>query len=309
MGSCLVSVGSHYPPQQVGISVAAQQLPGTTGSVALSVELLKDNNVIAGTMGPPPLSLSANLETGFHVIRITSLAGSPRGTFQIAIAAQSFSGGVVVGGFIVPELTELGSFCLPVSQNVDIRLVGASEFSTAAEGDLVLTIKDFERTVVRTASNGIPVSLPVTPPGAPSTEGLDITWYVDASAAAGGTGSSASNGGPGISLFLAATATIENTTITGNAADGGIFLNGGSQATISGVLLRNNQRQGILAAESGTIATLTGGNQSQNTRRDGQGDGGIGLNAQTGGRINCTGSNPLSGNAGGNTLGSVTGCQ
>ena len=179
-------------PQHVDISVAAQQLPGTTGSVALNVELLKDNNVIAATMGSPPLSLSANLETGFHVVRITSLAGSPRGTFQMAIAAQSFSGGVVVGGFITPELTGFGSFCLPVSQNVDIRLVGASEFSTASAGDLVLTIKDFERTVVRMASNGIPVSSPVTPPGAPSTEGLDITWYVDASAAAGGTGSSAS---------------------------------------------------------------------------------------------------------------------
>ena len=117
------------------------------------------------------------------------------------------------------------------------------------------------------------------------------------------------NGGPGISLFLAATATIENTTITDNAADGGIFLNDGSQATISRVLLRNNERQGILAAESGTIATLAGGNQIQNTRRDSQGDGGIGLNAQNSGRINCTGSNPLSGNVGGNTLESVTGCQ
>ena len=175
-------------PQTVGISVNAQQLPGTTGAVALNVELLKDNIVIAGTMGPPPLSLNADLQTGFHVVRITSLGGTPRGTFQMALTAQAFSGGVVVGGFITPELTGFGSFCLPVSQNVDIRLVGSSEFSTAAAGDLVLTVKDFSRSTLRTVSNGIPVSSPVTPPTAPSTDSLLVDWYVDDDAGLSGSG-------------------------------------------------------------------------------------------------------------------------
>jgi DNA-binding beta-propeller fold protein YncE len=97
-------------PQRVTINVAAQALPGASGQVALDVALKKDGQRIAGTNGTPPLSFSADLTPGFHVIEIVSGPASPRGTFQMGLDAQGFSGGVVVGGFITEGLTGFGAF-------------------------------------------------------------------------------------------------------------------------------------------------------------------------------------------------------
>lgn len=177
--------------QQVTATVNAQQLPGTTGTVGLDVALKSGGNRVAGTSGAPPLTFNANLQPGFYVIEIKSLANAPRGTFQMGLAAQSFSGGVVVGGFIKDGLTGFGAFCVPQSQNVDMRLVGNSEYGSAAAGDLILTLKDTQRNVIRSINNAISASAPVTPPAAPPVP-TNIRWYVDASVTASGSGSSTS---------------------------------------------------------------------------------------------------------------------
>jgi parallel beta-helix repeat protein len=177
--------------QQVTVRVDAQQLPGTTSQVALTVDVLKDNNRIAGTSGAPPLTFTTpNLDPGFYVVRLSSAAGSPRGTFQMSLTARAFSGGVVVGGFIASGLTGFGAFCVPQSQNVDMHLVGGSEYGASAAGDLILTARDSQRNVIRSLNNSVSAPPPADPPSAPSTSGLNIRWYVEAAAAAGGDGSS-----------------------------------------------------------------------------------------------------------------------
>lgn len=178
--------------QTVTINVAAQALPGSLGEVNLTVILKKDGQELARSSGPPPLSFSADLTPGFHVIEIVSGPESPRGTFQMGLDAPGFSGGVVVGGFIQEGLDGFGAFCLPQSQNVSLRLVGNSAYGANAAGDLVLTLLDADRNVVATVDNSIPAALPIEPPPPPSLSGLTINRYVDAAAGPGGTGTSQS---------------------------------------------------------------------------------------------------------------------
>lgn len=182
-------------PQRVTFTIDAQPL---AGPIALTVDLMKDGQRIAGVEGTPapsaPLTFAANLDPGFHVVIINSLPGSGRGTFQLALATPvSFAGGVVVGGFITraggTSLSGFGAFCLPQTQAVTVKLFGQSEYGTAAAGDLILKLRDYKRDVILVVDNG-PTGGNVAPPPPPPVPG-NIRWYVDARAAAGGNGSSA----------------------------------------------------------------------------------------------------------------------
>lgn len=124
---------------------------------------------------------------------------------------------------------------------------------------------------------------------------------VDASSITINGGEFSENSGAGIGLYSGATATIRNALIEYNQTPGGVFVTGGSSANLTGVTIGNNVDQGVLAADPGSNVTLSGSTVT--------GTQGIGLNAQNGATITCSGSNTISGNSGGNTVGSVTGCQ
>lgn len=236
-------------PQRVTINVAAQALPGAPGQVGLDVALKKDGQRVAGTNGAPPLSFSADLTPGFHVIEIVSAPGSPRGTFQMGLDALGFSGGVVVGGFIAEGLTGFGAFCVPQSQNVDMRLVGNTEYGTAAAGDLILTLRDAGRKVLASINTSIPLAEPVAPPPPPDVSGLNIRWYVDASGSANGTGTSAS---PFRSITRA---------LTQAQAGHVIFVRPGrySPSSTGEVLPMNSARTGVRLIGAGAANTIIDG--------------------------------------------------
>jgi hypothetical protein len=172
-------------PQSVEITVNAQSL----GDAQLEISLLKDNTtLIATTSGAAPLSLSTDtLEPGFYVVTINSLPGSAAGVFQMAFAA-----GVVVGGFIFEGVTGFGSFCVPVSQIVDVSLLGGSEYGPAGAGDLVVTLLNSQREVIRTLNNSIAPSAPVAPPEQPAIDEQLVDLFVDASVSISGNGSASS---------------------------------------------------------------------------------------------------------------------
>jgi hypothetical protein len=101
----------------------------------------------------------------------------------------------VVGGFLTRDpagnsLTGFGAFCVPQTQDVTIRLVGNSEYGTASTGDLIMTIKDAARNIVRTVDNSLSSGGTVPAPVAPTVPST-IHVYVDAAAAAGGDGTQA----------------------------------------------------------------------------------------------------------------------
>jgi len=198
--------------QTVKITVQAQAVPTqgySAGNLGLSVQLYQpqaDGSRVAvgqGASGAPPLSVSTTVNPGFYIVEIKSLAGSPRGTFQMSLETQytnraggAFQGGVVVGGYLTRDaagksLTGFGAFCISENQTVTVKTSGASTYGDAGAGDLVLTLKDRNGQVLRTINNSVPTSAGVALPDPPDMQGATPTIYVDAKAAAGGDGSSA----------------------------------------------------------------------------------------------------------------------
>lgn len=183
--------------QRVSFTIYAQPL---AGPIALKVDLMKDGQRIDGVTGTPgpstPLTFAADLTPGFHVVVISSTAESGRGTFQLALGTSgSFAGGVVVGGFITRDaaggsLTGFGAFCVPKTQPVTVKLYGQTEYGAGAAGDLILTMRDYQRKVIKVYDNTIPGGGATEPPAPPPVP-TNIRWYVDAKAPAGGTGTSA----------------------------------------------------------------------------------------------------------------------
>jgi hypothetical protein len=99
--------------------------------------------------------------------------------------------------------------------------------------------------------------------------------------------------------------------IAGNHSGGGIFVSNGSRLTLNATTVDGNTGQGIFAVGAGSLVTVNGGS-IVNTRRDSQGLGGYGVNAQDGARVTCAGA-VLSGNAAGNVFvaggGAAAGCN
>lgn len=184
-------------PQRVTFTVNAQPL---VGAIGLKVDLMKDGSRIGGVEGTPtttsPLQFAADLTSGFHVVVINSTVTSGRGTFQLALGTPgSFAGGVVVGGFITrnsagQSLSGFGAFCVPQTQEVAVKFFGQSEYGASAAGDLILTLRDGQRNVIRTVDNTLPGGGLVEPPPAPAVPST-INWYVDSSSL-GGSGTSGS---------------------------------------------------------------------------------------------------------------------
>lgn len=235
-------------PQHVAINVDAQLLPGNTGQVGLDVALLSGNTRVAGSSGQPPLSFSADLTPGFYVVQISSLPGSPRGTFQMALSADGFSGGVDVGGFITAGVTGFGGFCIPQSQKVDIHLLGNHAYGANGAGDLILTVRD-QRNVLRTVNNSTVSSVAAAPPDPPDISKLNVTMYVDASASTGGDGSKAKP--------LKSITTAFSRSKTGDV----IFVAAGRYSrTLTGEAIPiNNVKTGVTVVGAGAASTIIDG--------------------------------------------------
>ncbi|MSV29253.1 MAG: DUF1565 domain-containing protein, partial [Bryobacterales bacterium] len=176
-------------PQRVTVTVTAQPL--VAGPLELEVSIATGGVVAATQRGPAPLTVTADLPAGFHVVSIRTVPGSPRATFQLSASAPEFVGGVVVGGFIMPNVSGFGAFCVPTSQNIDVRLVARSAYGVQASGDLLLNLRDGTRALLRAINNTVPPAVTPVPPAAPPLAGLTPRLFVDAAAAAGGDGSQA----------------------------------------------------------------------------------------------------------------------
>jgi len=193
--------------QIVDITVDATALP-TDGfspeNLGLSVQIVNGARepVTEEVSGQSRIELRAELEPGFYIVRIKSLPGSPRGTFLMSLitnfvdrAGGGFQGGANVGGFITRKengdsTTAFAGFCLSEGQDVAIRTEAGTTRGPSGAGNLVLTVRNRQREVIKRVSNSVPPPPPVEPPAPPSLDGIRPDLYVDASAGSGGTGSS-----------------------------------------------------------------------------------------------------------------------
>ncbi|MFC1688079.1 right-handed parallel beta-helix repeat-containing protein [Pseudomonadota bacterium] len=106
--------------------------------------------------------------------------------------------------------------------------------------------------------------------------------------------------GIGVALYQAAEVTLQQSTISNSGLDG-IAIYDGSSLTLTGVDVSGNGESGVLASGAGSTASVEGSTIRNNA--------GYGLNAQSESSISCSGSNTVSGNGQGATLGNVSGCN
>lgn len=126
--------------QTVMTTANAQPLEGQPPSLMAMTLLDTDKNTVAGPLGPAAsLEMSNRLSTGFYTLELSSSSG--KGTFQLALSADHFSAGVVVGGYIDVGIVGFGGFNLPRPTQATIRLYN-SAYSTGASGRVQLRLVD-----------------------------------------------------------------------------------------------------------------------------------------------------------------------
>lgn len=142
--------------QNVFIRMTAQVVPGGNASgFSMCVRLLDSNRQPIGTdqCATTVVEFQRTLNSGFYVVEVRSGASSPRATFQLGLAANYFSGGVDVGGFLAPGLTGFGAFYLPSDQGAQeakIKVLGRPTYGSGGTCDLKLRLLDGNRNVIRT---------------------------------------------------------------------------------------------------------------------------------------------------------------
>jgi hypothetical protein len=196
---------SNLPSQPVTVTISdANAFPGQTGTVGLAINVLQVTSngqvpvsgaTVQGSTFPLSLTIPASSLTpgNYYTVTVTSLPGSPSGTFDMQMASPNsgFQGGVVVGGYAYPGVTGYGAYCVPASQIIDMVVQGITTFGANAAGPIVLGVKNNSTgTVLRivdtsNASAGLPA---LAAPPMPTT----INYYVDATAKTNGTGTSTS---------------------------------------------------------------------------------------------------------------------
>lgn len=192
--------------QIVRIKIDAVALPTAgyaSADLGVSVQVFNSSRepVTEEVLGTDYIELEVELEPGFYIVRIKSQPGSPRGTFLMELltrfvdrAGGGFQGGANVGGFITRRdngisTTAFAGFCISQTQDIKVRSEAGTTRGEKGAGNLILTVRNRQREIVKVVSNSIPPPPPVEPPPPPSMGGLTPDIYVDASAGTSGTGS------------------------------------------------------------------------------------------------------------------------
>lgn len=140
-------------PQRVTITVNAQVVPGgNAAQFSMTARLLDAGRQPIGTpvTGTTSVQFDRTLAEGFYILEVRAAAGAPRATFQTSLSADSFAGGVNVGGFVSQGLVGFGAFYVPEAQEVTIRLFGPTYGSDGASC-VQLTLLDASRNVIARA--------------------------------------------------------------------------------------------------------------------------------------------------------------
>ena len=139
--------------QRVTVTVNAQVIPGgNAAQFSMTVRLLDSGRqpLGAAVTGTSTVSFDRTLAEGFYILEVRAAAGAPRATFQTSLSADSFAGGIKVGGFVGQGLVGFGAFYVPEPQEVTIRLFGAT-YGNDGASCVQLTLLDASRKVIATS--------------------------------------------------------------------------------------------------------------------------------------------------------------
>jgi hypothetical protein len=155
-GGATAGYGAFYiqGTQNISVSVTAQPLPGADASnYSMTVGLLDSNQNPVGSAvtGTTSVQFNQTLTDGFYIIQVNTGATSPRATFQLTVNSESVTGGVNLGGFLMPGLTGYGAFYLPQAQNLQLQTYGLPTFTSVGATCLRIALLDANRNVIKTA--------------------------------------------------------------------------------------------------------------------------------------------------------------
>jgi hypothetical protein len=98
--------------------------------------------------GSSTAQLTQDLNAGAYTAEIRTGDRSPAGSYQLTLTAPSLAG-ATGAGYLAPNSVAFGAFYIPEAQTVGVRLIGHQGSGPWGAGDMVLTLKDASRRILR----------------------------------------------------------------------------------------------------------------------------------------------------------------
>jgi len=139
-------------PSRVRVSavVSAAGAGGDRSAFGFSLRVLDSSGRQVGNpaSGASTAQLTQDLNAGTYTAEIRTRDGSPAGSYQLTLTAP-FLTGTTGAGYLAPNSVAFGAFYIPEAQTVRMRLIGHRDSGPWGAGDMVLTLKDASRRVLR----------------------------------------------------------------------------------------------------------------------------------------------------------------
>jgi hypothetical protein len=156
-----VGFGAFYiaEPQTVSATVNLQALPGTSGPLEVTLNVLDVNkNRVAGPIqGLGNLAWSQALQPGFYVLELRSSDRAPPASFQMAVNAPRLQAGGSAGASLQASagVTGFVGFYLASKQDVTINLYNEQTYGyPRGAGEVILTLYDAAGKVLQRVGPG-----------------------------------------------------------------------------------------------------------------------------------------------------------
>jgi hypothetical protein len=156
-----VGFGAFYiaEPQTVSATVNLQALPGTSGPLEFTLNVLDVNkNRVAGPIqGLGNLTWSQALQPGFYVLELRSSDRAPAASFQMAVNAPRLQAGGSAGASLQASagVTGFVGFYLASRQDVSINLYNEQTYGfPRGAGEVILTLYDAAGKVLQRVGPG-----------------------------------------------------------------------------------------------------------------------------------------------------------
>ena len=140
-------------PSRMRVSAAMGAAAGAGGdrsAFGFSLRILDSSGRQVGNpaSGASTAQLTQDLNAGTYTAEIRTRDGSPAGSYQLTLTAP-FLTGTTGAGYLAPNSVAFGAFYIPEAQTVRMRLIGHRDSGPWGAGDMVLTLKDASRRVLR----------------------------------------------------------------------------------------------------------------------------------------------------------------
>jgi hypothetical protein len=140
-------------PSRMRVSAVMSAAAGAGGdrsAFGFSLRILDSSGRQVGNPagGASAAQLTQDLNAGTYTAEIRTRDGSPAGSYQLTLTAP-FLAGATGAGYLAPNSVAFGAFYIPEAQTVRMRLIGHRDSGPWGAGDMVLTLKDASRRVLR----------------------------------------------------------------------------------------------------------------------------------------------------------------